>query len=57
MKENSNPLEPAELPIPEPEGNEILVKISACGVCHTELDEIEGRIPPPFFLLFPAIRS
>jgi propanol-preferring alcohol dehydrogenase len=23
------------------------VKISACGVCHTELDEIEGRTKPP----------
>jgi len=25
------------------------VKVSACGVCHTELDEIEGRTPPPNF--------
>ena len=24
-----------------------LVKVAACGVCHTELDEIEGRTPPP----------
>ncbi|NLL58783.1 MAG: zinc-dependent alcohol dehydrogenase family protein [Firmicutes bacterium] len=54
MKGNSNPLEPAELPIPEPEGNEILVKISACGVCHTELDEIEGRTPPPVFPVVPG---
>ncbi|MEW6686767.1 MAG: zinc-dependent alcohol dehydrogenase family protein [Candidatus Edwardsbacteria bacterium] len=27
----------------------ILVKVSACGICHTELDEIEGRTPPPKF--------
>ena len=26
---------------------EILIRISACGVCHTELDEIECRTPPP----------
>jgi propanol-preferring alcohol dehydrogenase len=32
---------------PVPEKNEILVKVSTCGVCHTELDEIEGRTPPP----------
>ncbi|MEZ6120046.1 MAG: alcohol dehydrogenase catalytic domain-containing protein [Pirellulaceae bacterium] len=24
----------------------MLIRISACGVCHTELDEIEGRTPP-----------
>jgi len=35
-----------ELPDPVPGTKEILVKISACGVCHTELDEIEGRLPP-----------
>ena len=25
----------------------MLIKVAACGVCHTELDEIEGRTPPP----------
>ena len=40
----SRPLELADLPIPKPKSGEILVKISACGVCHTELDEIEGRL-------------
>lgn len=40
------PLEPADLPMPIPQENDILVKVSACGVCHTELDEIEGRTPP-----------
>jgi len=39
------PLEIMDLPDPFPESKEILVKISACGVCHTELDEIEGRLP------------
>jgi len=47
LKENHTPLTLKELPDPEPEENEILVKVSACGVCHTELDEIEGRTPPP----------
>jgi len=40
------PLKMRELPDPVPGLKEILVKISACGVCHTELDEIEGRLPP-----------
>ncbi len=49
VKENAEPLKMAELPDPEPGENEILVRVSACGVCHTELDEIEGRTPPPVF--------
>jgi len=43
------PLEMVELPDPVPGSREVLVKISACGVCHTELDEIEGRLIPPKF--------
>ena len=35
------------LPDPVPGPGEILVRVAACGVCHTELDEIEGRTPPP----------
>ena len=46
---NKRPLEMVDLPVPVPGEKEILVKISACGVCHTELDEIEGRTPPPQF--------
>lgn len=39
------PLELADIPTPQPGPGEILVKVAACGVCHTELDEIEGRLP------------
>lgn len=46
LKVEKEPLKLSEIPIPQVEENEILVKVSACGVCHTELDEIEGRTPP-----------
>lgn len=46
IKDNKQPLKIVELPVPQIRAEEILVKISACGVCHTELDEIEGRTPP-----------
>ena len=46
LEENKQPLKMVELPKPVIGDEEILVKISACGVCHTELDEIEGRTPP-----------
>lgn len=47
IKENPTPLTLAEIAEPIPGENEILIKVSTCGVCHTELDEIEGRTPPP----------
>ena len=47
LDENPNPLQLAELSDPVPGPGEILVRVAACGVCHTELDEIEGRTPPP----------
>lgn len=46
VHEDSRPLDLVELPDPMPTDREILIKVSACGVCHTELDEIEGRTPP-----------
>jgi propanol-preferring alcohol dehydrogenase len=47
LDEASTPLKLVDLPDPVPGEKEILVRVSACGVCHTELDEIEGRTPPP----------
>jgi propanol-preferring alcohol dehydrogenase len=49
LKDTAEPLHIAELPEPVPGNNEILIRVKACGVCHTELDEIEGRTPPPRF--------
>ncbi len=41
-----SPLELMEVERPVPGPNQVLVRISRCGVCHTEIDEIEGRTPP-----------
>ena len=49
FSENPAPLVPAELPAPVAGEGEILIAVRACGVCHTELDEIEGRTQPPAF--------
>ena len=54
LEENPNPLELETLPEPTPAETEILVKVSACGVCHTELDEIEGRTPPATLPVIPG---
>ena len=44
-------IEPREFLLLAPE---ILLAVSACGVCHTELDEIEGRTPPPLLPVVPG---
>lgn len=46
---NKSPLSLENIPEPIVGKDEILVKVTCCGVCHTELDEIEGRTPPPKF--------
>ncbi|MFB3925498.1 MAG: zinc-dependent alcohol dehydrogenase family protein [Syntrophales bacterium] len=54
MAENRNPLTAVFLPDPVPQPGQILIRVSACGVCHTELDEIEGRTPPPRLPVIPG---
>ena len=54
LDEVQDPLELVDLPVPEPQDGDILVRISACGVCHTELDEIEGRAAPPRLPVIPG---
>jgi propanol-preferring alcohol dehydrogenase len=49
LRENRVPLHMTEIPIPVPQRGEIRIRVSVCGVCHTELDEIEGRTPPRHF--------
>jgi len=47
VRTHQTPLSLQQIPEPTPGEGEVLIKVSACGVCHTELDEIEGRTPPP----------
>jgi len=47
-------LEAARLEVPDPGQGEVLLRVIACGVCHTELDEIEGRTPPPRLPVIPG---
>lgn len=51
---NDEPLKFSDIPKPIPSDYEVLIKVMACGVCHTELDEIEGRTPPPRFPIVPG---
>jgi propanol-preferring alcohol dehydrogenase len=42
----TNPLELVEVSKPTPHGREVLVRVSACGICRTDLHVIEGELPP-----------
>ena len=52
VREFGKPLRIEEVPVPVPDDNQILVKIEASGVCHTDLHAAEGDWPvkpqPPF---------
>src|SRR5262245_5819074 len=54
VRDNARPLELQELADPVPGDGEVLLKVFTCGVCHTELDEIEGRTPPPQLPIVPG---
>jgi len=41
-----SPLRLTTLPEPDLNEGDVLLRVTRCGVCHTELDEIEGRTPP-----------
>lgn len=54
LEHENEPLKLAEISKPVPGKGELLIKIKACGICHTEIDEIEGRTPPPGYPVIPG---
>ena len=54
LEQNTEPLRLIETADPIPAAGEVLIRVSTCGVCHTELDEIEGRTPPTRFPMIPG---
>jgi D-arabinose 1-dehydrogenase-like Zn-dependent alcohol dehydrogenase len=46
------PLSLVERPVPEPGPGEILIKVIACGMCFTEVNELHGEYP---FARFPVV--
>ena len=51
---SENRLEMIELDRPRLKSGQVLLKVLACGVCHTELDQIEGRLAPPQLPIVPG---
>jgi alcohol dehydrogenase, propanol-preferring len=44
----------ADMPQPAPVEDELLLRVSVCGVCRTDLDIAEGRLVPPRYPLIPG---
>jgi propanol-preferring alcohol dehydrogenase len=51
---DESPLELKELPVPEPGSGQVRIRISHCGVCHTDLHTVEGEIHPPSLPITPG---
>ena len=54
LGEDDEPLVEEIVEDPVPRAGEVLLLVAVCGVCHTELDEIEGRTPPPRLPVIPG---
>jgi propanol-preferring alcohol dehydrogenase len=48
------PLRAVEVPVPQPTYRQILVSISACAVCRTDLHVVDGELPNPKSPLIPG---
>ena len=51
---DDDPLSLEDLPTPEPVEGEILIRVKACGVCHTDLHTVEGELELPRLPIVPG---
>jgi propanol-preferring alcohol dehydrogenase len=54
LEKIGHPLNLQDLPIPEPEAEQVLVKVLTCGVCRTDLHVIEGDLKEAVLPLIPG---
>jgi propanol-preferring alcohol dehydrogenase len=51
---DQKPLEIADLPIPAPDKDELLIRVNVCGICHTDLHIVEGEVAALRLPLIPG---
>lgn len=54
LHEPGRPLELEDRPVPRPGPGEILLRVSACGVCRTDLHLVDGELPDPTLPVVPG---
>jgi alcohol dehydrogenase, propanol-preferring len=47
-------LREADVPVPEPDAGQILLRVRACAVCRTDLHVVDGELPDPRLPLIPG---
>jgi propanol-preferring alcohol dehydrogenase len=47
LHRQQEPLRAEELPVPEPGAGQVLIQVSACGLCRTDLHVVDGELPDP----------
>ena len=54
LHQTRQPLRPGEIPTPRPDPRQVLIRISACAVCRTDLHVVDGELPGPKLPLVPG---
>lgn len=54
ISENPTPLQLSEVATPAPGTGDILIRVSVCAVCRTDLDVAEGRVVAPHYPVIPG---
>lgn len=54
LEQQGQPLKYKTVPVPVPEANQVLVKVTACGVCRTDLHILDGELDQPKLPLIPG---
>jgi propanol-preferring alcohol dehydrogenase len=54
LEEPGEPLQMVDLPMPHPRSDQVLVKVTACGVCRTDLHIVDGDLQHPDLPIVPG---
>ena len=54
VRDHANALDLADIPVPVPGAEDLLVRVLVCAVCRTDLDVVEGRVTAPRYPLVPG---
>ena len=54
LERPGEPLRTAEVPMPEPDAGQVLLRVRCCAVCRTDLHVVDGELPDPTLPLIPG---
>ena len=54
LERQREPLQLADLPLPEPSAGQVLISVHACGICRTDLHIVDGELSKPKLPLVPG---